>query len=167
MPIYEFYCSDCNTLFNFFSAVVNTTARPTCPKCGRPELERRPARFATLKHGGTEDEETDPFHHLDDERLDGVMSSMLEEMGALEEGEDPRKMANLFRRFGEASGLEFGPKMEEMMHRLEAGEDPDRLEEEIGGEFDDDESMEEFFRLKRQGWRRTTRPKVDETLYFL
>ena len=132
-----------------------------------PDLERRPARFATLKRRGSEEEDPDPLSQLDDERLDGVMESMMAEMGDLEESEDPRQLARLFRRFGEASGLELGPKMEEMMSRLEAGEDPDRLEEEMEGQFDDDESLEQFFRLKRQGWRRDSRPKVDETLYFL
>ena len=145
---------------------IDTTTRPACPSCARTELERRPARFATLRHGGSEDE-ADPFSHLDDQRLDGVMESMLEEMGGMEESDDPRKLAGLFRRFGEASGLELGPKMEELMSQLEAGADPDRLEQEMDGEFEDDESIEEFFRLKRQGWRRSRRPKVDETLYFL
>ena len=47
------------------------------------------------------------------------------ELQNLENNEDPRQMAALFRRFGEASGLEIGPRMEELMSRLEAGEDPD------------------------------------------
>lgn len=165
MPIYEFYCSDCHTLFNFFSAAIDTVARPDCPRCGRAELERRPARFATLKHRG--DEEPDPFGDLDEDRLAGVMESMMGEMGDLENNEDPRQLATLFRRFGEASGLEFGPRMEEMMSRLEAGEDPDKLEEEMGDEFDDDSALEEFFRLRQRGWKSGRRPRVDETLYFL
>jgi len=33
MPIYEFYCEDCNTLFNFFSRTVNTDKQPPCPRC--------------------------------------------------------------------------------------------------------------------------------------
>lgn len=164
MPIYEFYCADCHTLFNFFSSVIDTASRPTCPRCQRPDLERRPARFATLKHQGKE--EPDPFGDLDESRLAGVMESMMGEMGALDESEDPRQMAKLFRRFGEASGLEFGPRMEEMMSRLEAGEDPDHLEAEIGDDFDD-EDMEEFFRLRKSGWQRARNPTVDETLYFL
>ncbi|HEX2163558.1 MAG TPA: zinc ribbon domain-containing protein, partial [Thermoanaerobaculia bacterium] len=48
MPIYELYCADCDTLFNFFSSRVDTTTHPTCPRCGRRTLERRPARFAAL-----------------------------------------------------------------------------------------------------------------------
>lgn len=164
MPIYEFYCVDCHTLFNFFSSVIDTRTRPACPRCQRPELERRPARFATLKHHGNE--EPDPFGDVDESRLAGVMDSMMGELEALGDSEDPRQMARLFRRFGEASGLDFGPRMEEMMSRLEAGEDPDRLEEEIGEDFDDD-TVEEFFRLRRSGWRLGRQPALDDTLYFL
>jgi putative FmdB family regulatory protein len=164
MPIYEFYCDDCHTLFNFYSATIDTQTRPSCPRCERPQLERRPARFATLKHKG--DEEPDPFGDLDEERLAGVMESMMGELGGLEESEDPRQMAQLFRKFGEASGLDFGPRMEEMMSRLEAGEDPDKLEEEMGTDFDDD-GLEEFFRLRKRGWNPSRKPSVDDTLYFL
>lgn len=165
MPIYEFYCSDCHTLFNFFSAAIDTVARPDCPKCGREQLERRPARFATLKHRG--DEEPDPFGDLDEDRVAGVMESMMGEMGDLQDSDDPRRLASLFRRFGEASGLDFGPRMEEMMSRLEAGEDPDKLEEELGEDLVDDRAMEEFFRLRKRGWKVERSPEVDETLYFL
>lgn len=164
MPIYEFYCADCHTLFNFFSSVIDTTACPACPRCQRPDLERRPARFATLKHRG--EQEPDPFADLDESRLASVMESMMGDLDELENNEDPRQMAVLFRRFGEASGLEFGPRMEEMMSRLEAGEDPDRLEDEMGGDFEDD-SLEEFFRLRKRGWNLARHPAVDETLYFL
>ena len=33
MPIYEFYCRKCNTIYNFFSRSVNTEKIPFCPKC--------------------------------------------------------------------------------------------------------------------------------------
>ena len=165
MPIYEFYCSDCHTLFNFFAASIDTKSRPACPRCERPELERRPARFAMLKHQG--EEKPDPFGDLDDERLAGVMSSMMEEMSSLEDDEDPRKLAGLFRRFSESAGLDPGPRMEEMMARMEAGEDLDQLEEELEGELGGDESLEEFFRFRKKGRAAARRPKIDDTLYFL
>jgi len=164
MPIYEFYCSPCHTVFSFFSASIDTAAQPSCPACGRPKLERRPSRFAMLKHKGQD--EPDPLGDLDDARLEGVMDSLMEEVGDLGDDEDPRLLARVFRRFSEQSGLELGEKMEEMMSRLEAGEDPDQLEQEMDGDFDDDD-VEQLFRLKRQGWKRTRRPRVDETLHFL
>lgn len=165
MPIYEFYCSDCHTLFNFFSAAIDTAARPACPRCARPELERRPARFAMLKHQG--EEEPDPFGEVDDERLAGLMDSMMEEMGHLGDDEDPRRLAALFRRFSDSAGLEPGPRMEEMMARLEAGEDLDALEEELEGDLEGEEPLEEFFRFRKRSRYAARRPRIDDTLYFL
>jgi hypothetical protein len=89
------------------------------------------------------------------------------ELQNLENNEDPRQMAALFRRFGEASGLEIGPRMEELMSRLEAGEDPDALEEEMDGDFDENDGLDEFFRLRKRGWNVSKKPRTDETLYFL
>jgi len=76
-------------------------------------------------------------------------------------------MAKMMRRFTELSGLQMGERMEEMMTRLEAGEDPEALEEEAE-DLGEDEGLDDFFQLKkalREGRRR--RPRVDEELYFL
>ena len=166
MPIYEFYCSDCNTIFNFFSHSIATDASPTCPKCQKAELSKRPSTFATLKYRG-EDEPPTPFDNLDETRLENAMATLANEMGDLEESEDPRQLGQFFRRFGELSGLEMGPRMEETLRRLESGEDMESLEQEMGGELEDDESMDEFFKLKRAYLRKKNRPKIDDTLYFL
>jgi putative FmdB family regulatory protein len=164
MPIYEFYCSDCNTLFNFFSARIDTEVSPACPRGDKAPLERRPARFATLTH--SEQEEGDPFSSMDDGDLDKLMGSMMSDMEHLGDTEDPRQLAQIFRRFGEAAGMEPGTRMEEMLARLEAGEDPDELE----GEFDegDDDSLDEFFKFKKRvAGAAARKPRVDDTLYFL
>ena len=68
MPIYEFYCKDCHTIFNFLSAKVDTTTKPSCPKCGLHPLERQVSRFAISKglpdpseaRGGSPDEPLSP-----------------------------------------------------------------------------------------------------------
>lgn len=178
VPIYELYCADCDTLFNFFSSRVDTTTSPTCPRCGKRRLERRPARFATLSRSagdtaGDEAGEGDPFRELgiDEERLGGAFESAMAELDASgDDAEDPRQVARLFRRVGESAGLEPGPQMEEMLRRLESGEDPDQLEEDMGDAFDGDAGEEgdplaELFRKRRpKGGRK--RPRRDEELYF-
>ena len=168
MPIYEFYCSDCNTLFNFFTATVGTETHPACPRCERPELERRPARFATLRLAAdSEGPDDDPFASMDDQQLDRLMGSIMADMEGMEASDDPRHLAGIFRKFGEASGMEPGPRMEEFLARLEAGEDPDQLESELD-EGDDDESLEDLFRFKKRlAGAASKRPSVDETLHFL
>jgi putative FmdB family regulatory protein len=173
MPIYEFYCDACHMLFNFFSATIDTEVRPSCPKCGKERLERRPARFAMVKSlGGSSDEpEDDLFAGMDEERMEAAMESMMGEMEGLEDEEDPRVMARFFRRFGEMAGMDPGPRMEEMLQRLEAGDDLDALEDEMGDEMgDDDESLEEWFQLKQKAkaaHRMRKKPRLDDTLYFL
>ncbi len=165
MPIYEFYCQNCHTVFNFFSARVDTVRHPSCPRCGLGELPRRPSRFATLKHRG--EEEPDPFSDFDDSKLEGAMEALMGEAGNLENEEDPRAMARLMRRFSDLSGLEMGDRMADFVARLEAGEDPESLEQEMDGSLDDDGAFDDFFKLKKALQDRSKRPRVDEELYFL
>jgi len=176
MPIYEYYCPDCNTLYSFLSPRIDTAARPDCPRCGRERLERRPARFAALTRSASGDGGEDPGDDLgadvDEGRLGAAFESVLGEMEAGGgDPDDPRQMAGMLRRVGEAAGLEPGPQMEEMLRRLEAGEDPEGLEEDMGDALDggdddgDGDPLADLFRRKRATRRR--RPHVDEELYFL
>jgi hypothetical protein len=64
-----------------------------------------------------------------------------ESLGAEAEGmdeSDPRQSARLMRRLFGATGMPVGGRMEEALRRLEAGEDPDKVEEEMGDAFDED-----------------------------
>jgi len=175
VPIYEFYCADCNALLNFFSSRIDTETRPDCPKCKRKQLERRPARFATLRHGSRQ-ENSDPFDELDDAALERAMEGMAGELEALGDSEDPRQFAKVLRKMGHTTGLEMGPKMEELLGRLESGADLDDLEDEMavadgnaeGDGNGDGEDFEDYFRLKKKlAALRDKRPRVDKELYFL
>jgi putative FmdB family regulatory protein len=167
MPIYEFYCPDCHAVYSFFTPTPDTERRPDCPRCERRELERRPSRFATLKERpGDGDPAGDPFAGLDESRLEGAMDSLAREMGRFDE-EDPRAMGHFLRRFSQETGLEMGGRMEELVRRMEAGEDPEALEAELEGEVGEGEedSLDDFFRVKKALAARR-RPRVDEELYF-
>ncbi|HVS12550.1 MAG TPA: FmdB family zinc ribbon protein [Thermoanaerobaculia bacterium] len=166
MPIYEFYCPDCHALYSFFAGSPRARRKPECPDCGRPGLERRPSTFAMIRPGdGESEDEDDPFAGIDEERLEGAMDGLAHEVEQMGDSEDPRALGRFFRRFGEMTGLELGPKMEDVIRRMEAGEDPDALEDEMGGAEED--SLDELFRLKRSMMRRARRPRVDPTLHFL
>jgi len=174
MPIYEFYCPDCHTVFSFFSSTVDTAAKPSCPKCGRPELGRRPSRFATPKGGRAEGEgegaEEDLFGGLDESRLERAAEVMASEFEGMDENSDPdpRQMSRMLRRFSEVTGLEAGPKLQDLLARLDRGEDPDALESEFGGGEEGDEDLSELFAIKKKMLGgRAARPRVDETLHFL
>lgn len=168
MPIYEFYCRTCHTIYSFFSASVGVDAPPACPECDRQRLERRPSTFAMLSGGGDEgeDDEADDFlRGIDEQRLEGAMETLASEMERLGDGDDPRAMGQVFRRFGELTGLELGPRMEEALARMEGGEDLDAIEDDLEGGDDDD--LEDFFRFRRRVLSRRSRPRVDQTLHFL
>ena len=166
MPIYEFYCYQCHTIFNFFARTVNTDKRPSCPKCGRPKLERRLSRFAISKGRPEAEPGQDAPDDLDDAKMEQVFSEMANEADSLDEN-DPRAMARLMRKLNDASGQRFGPGMEEAIRRLEAGEDPETIEDSMGDLLDGEEPLPETGPRRQRWLRRLRPPHVDETLYDL
>ncbi|MGE5154842.1 MAG: FmdB family zinc ribbon protein [Bdellovibrio bacteriovorus] len=136
MPVYECYCPDCHTIFSFFSRRVDTQTRPACPRCGRPNLERQVSLFAISKgrkesEGSGEGADADLPPGVDEERLMRAFASFEGDMGDLDDA-DPRQAARMMRRLFESTGLKLGDGMAEAMRRMEAGEDPDQIEAEMG-----------------------------------
>ncbi len=168
MPIYEFYCIDCHTLFNFFSRRINTGKKPACPKCGRPELERRMSLFAISK--GRKESEDSAFEDIDEQKLERVMASMASEIEGADE-DDPKQAARVMRRLFDAAGLPVGPHMEEAIHRMEAGEDPGKIEEELGDVLQQEDPFTAGGKRAATNLKALRRellpPKHDETLYDL
>jgi putative FmdB family regulatory protein len=143
MPIYEFYCSGCDTLLNFFSRRVAPDKRPDCPRCGKKGLDRQISPFASPKRrgegagGGGEDDGMGDLP-VDESRMESAMEALAGEAENLNE-DDPRQAAQLMRKFSKMTGLEFNENMQTALNRLEAGEDPDKIEEEMGGLMDGEE----------------------------
>ncbi len=165
MPIYEFFCPDCNTIFSFFSHTVNTEKRPACPKCPRRALERLLSPFATLRRGkGDEGDDDSPIPDMDESRMEQAMAALAQEAEGINE-DDPRQAAQLMRKLSDMTGLNLGPAMEEALSRMESGEDPEQVEAEMGDLLDDADPLSMF--AKKGGKRRGVRPNVDETLYTL
>ena len=163
MPIYEFYCEKCHMIFNFFSGSVNTEKRPFCPKCKKTRLSRKMSLFAIPRNRGEEEEPSLP--DLDESKVEKAMNLLAAQAENLDEN-DPRQAANLMRKLTDMTGLDMGPGMEEALRRMEAGEDPDQIEAEIGDLLEG----EDPFTLKKQssgaGLKRRP-PKVDDQLYDL
>ncbi len=131
MPIYEFLCRDCNRIFSFHSFKVDTTKVPKCPKCGAEDLQRRPSSFGISTTPGGQTAQGEDGPDLEDPRLEAEMMRFAAEMEHLDENE-PKAMARAVRKMTELAGEPVTPAMEEMIRRLEAGEDPDRIEEDLG-----------------------------------
>lgn len=164
MPIYEFYCRDCNTLFNFFSRSVNTTKRPNCPKCKTRQLQRQMSAFAiTGKANESGDDDALPF---DESKMEQAMHMLAGEADRINE-DDPRQAAALMRKLTDMTGLELSGGMQEALRRMSRGEDPQAVEAEMGDLLE----AEEPFMMPEKKAKATAAAKVvpirDETLYDL
>ena len=169
MPIYEFYCPDCHRIFNFLARRANTRKRPACPRCGRPRLERKVSLFAVSKGRKESDEDSAaPDIDIDEGRLERAMESLAREAEGIDD-EDPRAAGRLMRRLFDAAGLKPGSGMAEAIRRMEAGEDPDTIEAELGDVLEGEDPFpgeKEKVNL-RSLRRKVLPPSVDETLYDL
>jgi putative FmdB family regulatory protein len=165
MPIYEFYCHKCNTVYSFFSKTVNTDKVPNCPKCLRTKLKRQMSVFTKLKHGGEEGAEEAGMPPIDEAAMEKAMAMLAGEADHINE-DDPRQAANLMRKLTEATGMNLGPAMEEALRRMEKGEDPDQIEAEMGDLLEGEEPFL-FDGSKGKKGPAKARPRVDETLYDL
>jgi putative FmdB family regulatory protein len=166
MPIYEFYCADCNTIYNFFSRKIDTSSQPSCPRCKRPKLKRCLSRFACSRKQADDSGPESDLPGLDDAKMEQAMESLMRESEGLDEN-NPKQLASMMRKLHQTAGMPIDGKMEEAIRRMEEGESPEKIEEEMGDVFGEDGSAPEepIGRLRRLVKQRPS--KVDETLYDL
>ena len=122
MPIYEFQCEPCRTVFSFFSRRVDTTTCPPCPRCGRP-LSREVSAVAFLQGGGDGGEDGLGDVRLDESRMEKAMEAMGDEIDKVGDSDDPKAAAAAMESFSKASGLTFNKDIRDAVHRMAAGED--------------------------------------------
>jgi putative FmdB family regulatory protein len=162
MPIYEFYCERCNTIYNFYSRTINTSKQAACPRCKEVPLKRLLSSFSIVRKGGEEEgEDSLPF---DEEKMEKAVGMLAQEAEHLNE-DDPRQAAQMMRKLSEVTGLRMGKGMEEALERMEAGEDPEKIEEEIGDILEDEEPF--LVSEKKAIEQRSQAPRRDTTLYEL
>lgn len=138
MPIYEFACPKCRRIYSFLSKRVNPDRAPVCPKCGNKRLRKEVSRFAMsrgLKEPSTPtagDEGGPPMPDLDDPRVERAMMEMERDMEHLDEN-NPKHMAHMIRKMKDLMPPGSLPKeMDIAIKRLEAGEDPEKIEADMG-----------------------------------
>lgn len=138
MPIYEFACPKCRVIFNFLSKRLQQDRPPVCPKCGNRNMARQMSRFA-MPRGMQEpasrpepEEGEPPMPNMDDPRIMRAMSEMERDMEHLDEN-NPRHMAHMMKKMKDILPAGTMPKeMDIAIKRLEAGEDPEKIEEDMG-----------------------------------
>jgi len=144
MPIYEFACPQCRRIFSFLSKRVNPDRAPVCPKCGNKKLSRQISRFAMTKglkepaSGPNASGSEPPMPDFNDPRVERAMMEMERDMEHLDEN-NPKHMAHMMRKMKDLMPPGTVPKeLDVAIKRLEAGEDPEKIEADMGdvlGEF--------------------------------
>ena len=143
MPIYEFACPKCRRIFSFLSKRVHPARPPVCPKCGNKKMSKQVSRFATargLKEPASKaeaDEGGPPMPDFDDPRVARAMAEMERDMEHLDEN-NPRHMAQMMKKMKGLMPPGTMPReMDTAIKRLEAGEDPEKIEADMGDVFGD------------------------------
>lgn len=143
MPIYEYVCFDCRKRVSVFFRSMRAAQEetPRCPECEGLRIRRLASRVAVMKS--------------EDRRLDDMADPSL--MAGLEH-EDPRALARFMRQMSDEMGEPLDPEMNEMIHRLEAGEDPGAIDAalaemdgETGGGLASDLGMDDDFDMGMAG----------------
>jgi putative FmdB family regulatory protein len=137
MPIYEFLCTTCNRIYSFHSFKITTEKVPKCPKCGDADLRKVPSSFGVAASAKASVSDGDTVSGFDDPRMEREMMRFASELENMDEN-DPRAMAAAVRKMTEIAGEPVTPAMEEMIRRLEAGEDPEKVEEELADAIEEE-----------------------------
>jgi putative FmdB family regulatory protein len=122
MPIYEYTCHNCkrrvSLLWRSFADAADHQA--VCPRCGGTRLTRLISRVSVARS--------------EESRLDDLADPS--SLGDLDEN-DPKSLGRFMRKMAAETGEDLGPEFEEVVGRLEAGEDPESIEKsmpELAGE---------------------------------
>ena len=113
MPIYEYYCSDCNKdisiLFLSFSEAIENN--PICPDCGNKKLERLLSRVSIAHKKKEQDTVKTPTKNSN--------------------SEDPKSLADTMNKASRNSKADYGDDFREVAGRLEKGESPTTIEKKL------------------------------------
>lgn len=121
MPTYEFRCNSCKrkVSLTYKTYAAYDEAVHTCPRCGSTDLTRLISRvalkrpsLARLMSGDT----------ADDSALDNIDDS------------DPRLLGRMLREMSEETGEGLGDEFEDVVNRLERGENPEDIEASLPGD---------------------------------
>lgn len=117
MPIYEYRCNNCRRKAEIFVHSFSLPSNPTCTHCGSKDLSRIFSKFAVRRSKS------------DKSVYDDILSDSKLTQGLMRN--DPRALAEWSRKMSRAADEDSTPETEELMDRLEAGEDVSEVIEEM------------------------------------
>lgn len=152
MPIYEYYCPDNHTVYQFYAkTLAQGRTVPKCPDNPKFRMRKLVSAFA-ISRAGTKEAEGQGLpaapgaESPEDARMDAALDSMEKEFDHMDEN-DPKAMARMMRRMSELSGEKLEGEAEEVIRKLEEGADPDSLEEQLGGGDESDPAKDPLAKL--------------------
>lgn len=167
MPIYEFYCKRNNKIYTFFArSLAYAGMTPRCPDNSKFPMKRLVSSFSVTGRAQEKSEADAP--PADDTKMERLMAEMEQEFAGDAENPDPRQLARMMRKMSDATGEAMPAGMQEMIQRMEAGEDPEKLEAEYGDALEESELNQgegESGPKGKAGVRRLPPPQRDPVLY--
>ncbi|MFN2269577.1 MAG: FmdB family zinc ribbon protein [Anaerolineae bacterium] len=113
VPVYEYRCHDCKRRVSIFWRTFSDvdTESIACPRCSGTNLTRLISRVRMVRS--------------EESRLDN-----LADPGGLPDLDenDPKSLGRWMRKMSAETGEDLGPEFNEVVGRLEAGEDPESIE---------------------------------------
>ncbi|MGC9522291.1 MAG: FmdB family zinc ribbon protein [Anaerolineae bacterium] len=119
MPIYEYRCKECGRRFSVFWRSFSEVQEEKlkCKRCGSTDVHRLVSRVRLVRS--------------EDSRLEDLADPSA--WGDFDEN-DPKSMGKFMRKMmneiGDEAG-DLGPEFEEVIDRLEAGQDPEEIEKDM------------------------------------
>jgi hypothetical protein len=171
MPIYEFFCPETNRIYSFLARSLSYSDKtPRCPDNPKHRMEKMVSAFAVTGRAKEKSDTPGADDALDDPRMERMMAEMERDFGGMdEENPDPRQLAAMMRKMSALTGEKMPETMDEMIRRMEAGEDPEKLEAEYGDALEDFDPMGGGGDAKEEGGevkpRRRAPVTRDPTLY--
>jgi putative FmdB family regulatory protein len=114
MPTYDYHCVECKTRFEIFLTYVEYGQEEViCPACGSGNIRRRIGKIRIAK--------------TEESRLEAMVDPA--KLAGMED--DPKSLGRLMRQMGDELGEDIGPEFDEVVSRLEKGQDPEQIEKEM------------------------------------
>jgi len=116
MPIYEYFCEDCNVVFSFLSKTVSPESSPSCPRCESSSMQKWMSHFST----GHSTFDTEGF---DDARVEKAFTTLLDRAQNVDEGSGGAAAGQLMKDFTRECGYELSDSMNGLLANGELSED--------------------------------------------
>lgn len=115
MPSYDYRCSNCSKRSVIYQTYEEYGEAPVeCPHCASKDMQRIIGRIRIAKS--------------EDSRLEDLSDPG--SWGDFDEN-DPKSMAKMMRKMGNELGEDMPAEFDEVVDRLEAGEDPEQIEKDM------------------------------------